>query len=315
MRREPVIAHQPLGSAAGPADTDNPSLSATEGTEDVSDLHDRSIGDIIREAKRLSDAQIDKILAYQRKHGLRFGEAAVALKLVTNDDVLWALSQQFHYPYSPNGKSDCNPELVVAANPFCEQAEAFRELRSQLMMGVLSLSEARRALAVVSPDVGDGKTFVAANMAVAFSQLGGRALLVDADMRTPRQHKLFGIDNSNGLSSILSGRSRQNVIHQVPDLPTLFVLPVGAVPPNPLELVQRPAFGLLMHELLSKFDYVVVDTPASVHGADARVVAAKCGAALVIGRRGKSRMKSMQTLITGLSKGPAQLAGVIVNEQ
>ena len=234
---------------------------------------------------------------------------------MTNDDVLWALSQQFHYPYAPNGKSDCNPELVVAANPFCEQAEAFRELRSQLMMGVLSLSEARRALAVVSPDVGDGKTFVAANMAVAFSQLGGRALLVDADMRTPRQHKLFGIDNSNGLSSILSGRSRQNVIHQVPDLPTLFVLPVGAVPPNPLELVQRPAFGLLMHELLSKFDHVVVDTPASVHGADARVVAAKCGAALVIGRRGKSRMKSMQTLITGLSKGPTQLAGVIVNEQ
>lgn len=315
MRREPVIAHQPLGSAAGPADADKPSLSATEGTEDVSDLHDRSIGDIIREAKRLTDAQIDKILAYQRKHGLRFGEAAVALKLATNDDVLWALSQQFHYPYAPNGKSDCNPELVVAANPFCEQAEAFRELRSQLMMGVLSLSEARRALAVVSPDVGDGKTFVAANMAVAFSQLGGRALLVDADMRTPRQHKLFGIDNSNGLSSILSGRSRQNVIHQVPDLPTLFVLPVGAVPPNPLELVQRPAFGLLMHELLSKFDYVVVDTPASVHGADARVVAAKCGAALVIGRRGKSRMKSMQTLITGLSKGPTQLAGVIVNEQ
>jgi Mrp family chromosome partitioning ATPase len=93
------------------------------------------------------------------------------------------------------------------------------------------------------------------------------------------------------------------------------VLPVGAVPPNPLELVQRPAFSLLIHELLSKFDHVVVDTPASVHGADARVLAAKCGAALAIGRKGRSRMKSMQTLINALAKGPAQLAGVIVNEQ
>lgn len=278
-------------------------------------LHDRSIGDIIRQAKRLSDEQIEQILLFQRKHGLRFGEAAVALKLATNDDVLWALSQQFHYPYSPEGRQHRNEELVVAADPFSDQAEAFRELRSQLMMGVLGPDEPRRALAVVSPDIGDGKTFIAANMAVAFSQLGGRTLLVDVDMRTPRQHKVFGVENGSGLSNILSGRSERNVIHQVRNLPSLFVLPVGSVPPNPLELVQRPAFSLLMHELLRKFDYVVVDTPAAVHGADARVVAAKCGAALAVGRKGKSSMKAMQGLLKGLAKGPAKVAGVVMNER
>ena len=276
---------------------------------------DRSIGDLIREARRLTDEQVEQILVYQREHNLRFGEAAIQLRLASNDDVVWALAQQFHYPYALN-ENYRNPELVVAANPFSDEAEVFRELRSQLMMGVMGTDEPRRALSVLSPDVGDGKTYLAANIAVAFSQLGGRTLLVDADMRTPRQQNVFGVaDGKAGLSSILSGRAEQNVIQQVPDLPSLYLLPVGTVPPNPLELVQRPAFGLLMQELLSKFDFVVVDTPAATHGADARVIAAKCGAALVIGRKGISRMKSMNSLLKALSKGPTKLAGVVMNER
>ena len=275
---------------------------------------DRSIGDFIREARNLTAQQVEQILIYQRQHGIRFGEAAVAMNLASRDDVLWALSQQFHYPYPSNAGAHLNEELVAAIDPFSELAEAFRELRSQLLMGVLGADEPRRALAIVSPDVGDGKTFFAANMAITFSQLGGRTLLVDADMRTPRQHALFGVANNAGLSGILSGRSQGDVIHRVETLPSLYILPVGTVPPNPLELVQRPALGLLMRELLTKFDHIVVDTPAAVHGADARVLAAKCGAALIVGRRGTTRMKSVQALVSALMKSPAKLAGVMVNE-
>lgn len=275
---------------------------------------DRSIGDLMREAHKLTDAQIEQILIHQREHDIRFGEAAVALDFVTNDDVVWALSQQFHYPYVP-GEGTTNAELVVAASPFSDEAEAFRELRSQLMMGVMSAEEQPRALAVLSPNVGDGKTYLAANLAIAFSQLGGRTLLVDADMRTPRQQGVFGIGHPMaGLSGILSGRAEQNVIVQIPDLPSLYLLPAGAVPPNPLELVQRPAFSLLVNELLSKFDYVIVDTPANVHGADARVIAAKCGAALVLGRKAKSRMDGMHHLLSSLRKSPVKVAGVVMNE-
>lgn len=279
-------------------------------------IHAEAIGDLIRRVRNLSDAQIEQILLYQRSRGLRFGEAAVALKLVSSDDVLWALSQQFHYPYSPESQQHNanNEELVVASEPFSEQAEAFRELRSQLLMGPLSPDGPRCALAVVSPDVGDGKTFMAANMAVAFSQLGGRTLLIDVDMRTPRLHSVFDIDNRVGLSGVLSGRCEGSVIHQVDDLPSLFVMPVGSVPPNPLELVQRPAFTLLLHELLGKFDHVVVDTPAAVHGADARVVAAKCGAALVVGRKGRSRMGVMQNLVGKLTKSQTRMVGMVLNE-
>jgi len=277
-------------------------------------FHAHAIGDLIREARGLSEQQIDQILAYQRSNGLRFGEAAIALKFATSDDVLWALSQQFDYPYAPGESAPFDPELVAANEPFGEEAEAFRELRSQLMMGALADGQPRRALAVLSPDVGDGKTFFAANMAISFGQMGGRTLLIDADMRTPRQHRLFQVSNQAGLSSILAGRTEDNVIHQVADLPSLYVLPVGTLPPNPIELVQRPAFGLLVQELLTKFDHVVVDTPAAVHGSDARVVAARCGAAVVIGRRGRTRIKALQSLLSALGNSQVRMAGVLMNE-
>ena len=278
-------------------------------------VRDRSIGDIIRQTKNLTVEQVETVLLYQREKGVRFGEAAIALGLVSDRDVLFALSQQFHYPYSPEEQlRKFSDELVVANKPFSQQAEAFRAIRSQLMLRLFSGDSLRRALAVVSPDSGDGKTFFSANLAVALSQLGGRTLLVDADLRGPRQHGLFGIENNTGLSGVLSGRAEANVIQQVRDLPSLYVLPVGNIPPNPLELFERPAFGLLINELTSKFDYVVVDTPAAVYGADASVIAAKCGSALVVARQGTSRMSALQDLVSTLSESSAKLAGVIMNE-
>lgn len=275
---------------------------------------DRSIGDFIRQVRGLSEAQVEEILGHQRLHGIRFGEAAVALQLATRDDVLWALSQQFHYPYAPGDGASFNSELIAAVDPFHRQTESFRDIRSQLMLGALAPEQPRRALAVMSPNIGDGKSFFAANLAVVFSQLGARTLLIDADMRTPRQHALFGVPNDYGLSSILSGRSDTKAIHSLQDLPSLFVLPVGTLPPNPLELLQRPAFGLLVNELLGKFDHVIVDTPSSTHGADCRVLAAKCGVAMIIGRRGKSRMKALQGLVSEVTRGPAKFAGVVIND-
>ena len=122
------------------------SPASEEPIEDAAEkVVDRSIGDLMRESRNLTDEQIEQILLHQREHDVRFGEAAVALDFATNDDVVWALSQQFHYPYVPGARPG-NPELVVAANPFSDEAEAFRELRSQLMMSVMTGEEPRRAL-------------------------------------------------------------------------------------------------------------------------------------------------------------------------
>jgi chain length determinant protein tyrosine kinase EpsG len=281
----------------------------------TTEVRDRAIGDIIRQLNHLSADQIEQILDVQRARGLKFGEAAVSLGLAKEEDVLWALAQQFHYAYSPESRKQLNTELVSAIDPFTEKAEAFRGIRSQLIMRLFGSSEPRRAVAVVSPDIGDGKTYFAANLAIAFSQLGGRTLLIDADMRNPRMHKIFGIgDVSSGLSSVLSGRDAGNVIRSVKDLPSLYVLPVGTLPPNPLELVERPAFGLLIRELLGKFDHVIVDTPAASYGADCVVIANRCGAALTVARKNQSRFQNLQGLVAALSMANVKQAGVAINE-
>jgi capsular exopolysaccharide synthesis family protein len=149
---------------------------------------------------------------------------------------------------------------------------------------------------------------------VTLAQLGGRTLLVDADMRGPRVHEVFKLSNLAGLSGILSGRADKGVIQQVPGVPSLFVLPVGTTPPNPLELVERPAFGLLIRELASKFDHVLVDTPAAVYGADAAVIAARCGTALIVARKNASRVAMLQDLVASFAGSQVKLAGVVVNE-
>lgn len=274
----------------------------------------RSIGEIISEANSLSHEQIEQILTYQRENGVRFGEAAVALGLAKMDDVLWALSQQFHYPCASERSDSFHSELVVATNPFTEQAEAFRTIRSHVIMRMFSGEGPRKALAILSPNSGDGKTHFAANLATAFSQLPGRTLLVDGDMRTPRLHEIFNLpQRSEGLSSILSGRAASKVIQSIRDLPNLFVLPVGTIPPNPLELLERPAMELLLRELKTKFDRVIVDTPAAGFGTDGAVIAARCGAALLIARENHTRVEDLQRLTRAAQLGSTEIVGSVIN--
>lgn len=291
-------------------------LKPAQGPGPAADMNvlDRYIGDILLQGRRMTQDQVDQVLKHQADKGMHFGEAAIALKFVSNDDVLWALSQQYHYPFAPHGGASFHDDLVTAIDPFSEHAELFREVRTNLLQTALNPDLPKRALAIVSPNIGDGKSFVAANLAITFSQMGGRTLLVDADMRTPRQHDIFNLPGHHGLSNLLSGRGEANVISQLADLPSLFVLPVGAVPPNPLELVQRPAFALMIQELLTKFDYVLVDTPAAEHGADARVVAGRCGSALAVGRVGKTKLPAMEALLKSLGKTTVRSAGVLMNE-
>lgn len=275
----------------------------------------QSIGDLIRERNQLSTDQVERIVAYQEQNGVKFGEAAVALGLAKEEDVLWALAQQFHYPYINQSNRKIADEVVVGTKPFSDQAEIFRAIRGQLISTVFTQKHQGPALAVISPESGDGKSYFAANLAATFSQLGGKTLLIDADMRSPRQHEIFGVDGRQGLSSILSGRAEKKLIHTVADLPSLHVMPAGVVPPNPTELVQRPTLGLLLREMVTKFDYVIVDTPSASVGTDGRVVAGHCGAALAISRRNRTRMDALQAMLTPLTiSSSIKLAGVVVNE-
>jgi protein-tyrosine kinase len=275
----------------------------------------RAIGEIIARNGKLSEESIERILAHQRQHGGRFGQAAVALGFATDEDVLRALAKQFGYPVATREQRRLSPELVALNEPFSRQAEVFRSIRSQLLVNVFdSRGLVRRALAVISPSAGDGKTYFAANLAVTLAQLGGRTLLMDADLRSPRLHEVFNVPNEAGLSGILSGRAESRVVKQVPAVRGLYLLPVGVTPPNPLELVERAAFGLLLQELTKKFDHVVLDTSAAEYGEDAAVVAARCGAALVVARKHASRVNRLKELAETLHRCPDTMASVVLNE-
>jgi chain length determinant protein tyrosine kinase EpsG len=277
-------------------------------------VQDSMLGEILRRTKGLTADNVQRALQYQRENGVRFGEAAVRLGLASADDVMWALSQQFHYDYAAKASTDLDTELVVAHRPFDDLVEVFRDLRTQLLLNGFGSADDRSALAVVSANRGDGKTFIAANLAVAFGQLPGRTVIVDADLRTPRLHEIFKISRSNGLASVLGGRTEANVIQPVADLPNLFLLPAGPTPPNPSELFLKPAFSLLLNELTNKFDYVIVDTPAAEHGSDARIIASRCGASLAVSHKNHTKLPELQRLVTQMSKSQVRIAGVVMNE-
>lgn len=295
----PVVDHSVLPLRSGAAAGDEPARAD-------------AIGDILRQTNQLSAAQVESVLKYQREKGLKFGEAAVALGFVSPHDVQWAVAQQFSYPYIRDDVSG-RADLAIATDPFGEIAQFVRDLRSQLLAGVFSQAGGR-TLAVVGTERGEGRTFLATNLAIAFAQLGGRVAMVDADMRHPRVHQVFGFDAGHeGLSTILAGRTDSMVVSPSPSFPNLHVLPAGLIPPNPLELVERPRWASLMRDLGSAFDFVVVDTPASTDGADNVVIASQCFATVAVARRDSASFSNCQSLLTRLRRTPSKIAGFVMN--
>ena len=272
----------------------------------------QSIGALMGGANALSADKVEKILAYQQQHKVRFGEAAVALGLASEDDVVRALATQFQYPLTPSQPHGVSPEVVVAHRPFSPQAEVFRGIRAQLMLRLHGPQMPPRAIAVVSHDSGDGRSYFAANIAAAFGQIGGRTLLIDADLRNSRQHKLFKIENHMGLSSLLAGRMQEQVVTFVHGIPGLAVLPAGPTPPNPAELLSRPAFERILMQSMSTFDVVLIDTPAFESGADATMLARITGASLAIARTNLTRTSAFNDLVTSLENAGTHVVGSVL---
>jgi receptor protein-tyrosine kinase len=273
---------------------------------------DRMIGAILVDAGLIKPADVEQILQYQKKSELRFGEAGVELGLLSDSSVLFALAQQFDYPYlRPGGEHAISTEVVAAYQPFGTEGERLRMLRSQLQLNWLDYSP-RTALAVVSANRADGRSVLIANLAVTFAQLGQRTLLIDADMRAPRQHRLFNVENQGGVSSLLAGRMQDQVVTFVHGIPGLAVLPAGPTPPNPSELLSRPAFRRVLEQSHSSFDVVLLDTPAFASGPDAMLVARAAGTALVVAKSNVTRARQFELILQTLSDRNTRVAGSVL---
>jgi receptor protein-tyrosine kinase len=276
----------------------------------------RSIGAILMDSGALSPEDAERILLLQKEQGLRFGEAAVRLGLLTEADIQFALSRQFSYAYlrAAGDKKPLSDELVAAYQPFSPRVEQLRAVRSQLMLRWFDKAEQRQVLTIVGTERGEGRSYLAANLAIVFSQLGERTLLIDADMRNPRQHEMFLLQNKVGLSTVLSGRSRDEAIIRITDLAGLYVLPAGPVPPNPLELLSRLNFDEFLIHVRATFDVVIIDTPALSAGEDAAMIAVRTGAALAVARSGQTRVASFNDMAQGLMNAGVAVVGSVLNE-
>ena len=277
----------------------------------------RSLGGILVDSGLLRIEDAERILLLQKEQNLRFGEAAVKLGLVSQADVQYALSRQFAYAYLRSGADDRKPmseEVIAAYQPFSPRVEELRAIRSQLMLRWFDKADQRQVLTIVGAERGEGRSHLAANLAVVFSQLGERTLLVDADLRHPRQHELFLLENKIGLSTILSGRSREEAIVRIPDLAGLCVLPAGPVPPNPLELLNRLNFDEFVIQVKSTFDIVIMDTPALNVGDDASMIAVRTGAALAVARSAHTRAAAFAELVQSLMNSGVTVVGSVFND-
>ena len=308
--REAVVAGRPE-EPVWPSEPATPT--STEGSNAAAQWQDRRLGEILARRLDLPQCDLERIATTALAHRLRFGDAAVALGLASPQDVFMALASQFRYACASEATGAGQAEQLMLRQPRSAQAEAVRALRSELSRQHFRDGSAGAALAVVSPQGQDGRSFLCANLAVAWAQAGRRTLLIDADLRSPRQHQVFGTTQARGLSSLLAGRSGLDAIARVADVPGLCLLPAGPLPPNPLELVDGPVFRDLMGELAGRFDQIVVDTPAAAWGSDALAIADRCAAAVVVARHDVSRLSELAALTQRLGQGSARLAGLVVN--
>jgi receptor protein-tyrosine kinase len=274
---------------------------------------DRCIGALLVEEGKLTPREVERVLERQRKEHTRFGEAAVRLGLITEDDVRFALAKQFDMPHFTPASEGPSRELVAAFAPFHPRTEEMRALRTQLLIRWYNPENGRKALVVSSPEPAEGRSYIAANLAIVFSQLGARTLLVDADLRKPRQHQIFALPEGQGLSTILSGRSDHKAF-PVPGMTRLSVLPAGPLPPNPQELLSRPTFASFMKELNAIYDVIIIDTPPSRHYADVQSVTYRAGDALVVTRKNHTSVATTQKVIRELAATGARVVGTVVNE-
>jgi receptor protein-tyrosine kinase len=284
-----------------------------DGSGRVLERHDRRIGTILAEQGKLGPRDIEGILKLQQLKGIRFGDAALRLGLVTEADLRRAVAKQYDLDHLLHGVERISSELVVAREPSHVRAEEMRALRTQLMIRWSNAGPGQRALAIASPGSGEGRSYLAANLAVAVSQLGERTLLFDADLRKPRQHRIFNIPDRAGLSAVLSGRADRSAVAPVPGFGTLWLLPAGAPPPNPQELLSRQNLAALLQELRGDFDVILFDTPPAKRYADVQSVAFRAGSALVLTRKDQTRLDDARDVIRDLGDTGARVVGTVIN--
>lgn len=203
-------------------------------------------------------------------------------------------------------------ETVTQVRPQSQMAESYRALRTSLLLS--NLGAPPKVIMVTSARPQEGKTTTSINTAIVLAQKGVRVLLMDADLRRPSIHKTLGMGPRSGLSNVLTGSATvQQTITTSPILPNLFIMPAGAPPPNPAELLASSNMRDLIAELREQFDHIVIDTPPTLSVTDAVVLSPRADATILVIRSGQTTKQALRRSRDILMQVNAHVAGVLLN--
>jgi protein-tyrosine kinase len=280
---------------------------------------------------------VHKVSKEMTAHDLSFAEAALKLGLVTPEQLERAAAKAGKAATpavaNPSGlvelvvrKLSSSRALIIShgtevrpgrrlgltREPYGTHSEQIRALRTELQLRCPPTGKAN-VIAVLSANHGEGRSQLAAELAIAFAQLGARTLLIDADFRHPFQHELFDCENLEGLSQAIEGKAHATSLHPVEGVPEMTLLTAGPVPPNPVELLSDGRFAQRMMQWRDKYAFVVIDTPPISRCSDALAVAAIAGRVLMVTRAKHTPHRLVKDLLRRLVNTQAQVLGAVVN--
>jgi capsular exopolysaccharide synthesis family protein len=205
-------------------------------------------------------------------------------------------------------------DLYVFQNPKSQVAECCRAIRTNLLF--MSPDRPTRTMLITSAGPQEGKTTVAISLAITMAQSGLRVLVVDTDMRRPRVHRALGIpQNSEGLSSAILGKAGVLSYVRASNVPNLWVLPCGACPPNPAELIHAERFHQIVREVASEFDRVIFDSPPLGAVTDASILARMTDATMMVAKAGRTSKYALQRARRQIAGDPRiNLLGCVLND-
>jgi polysaccharide biosynthesis transport protein len=205
-------------------------------------------------------------------------------------------------------------DLVTLREPTSNVSEAYKTLRTALLLS--SPDKPPKVIVITSSEPQEGKTVTTLNTAISLTQSGKKVLLIDGDMRRPRIHKALGVPNTGGLSSYLSGNSDLDEIIQGTEIPNLFLVSSGPIPPNPSELLASEHFDFFLESLRksSRFDHVLIDSPPLLSVADPVIMSSKAGAVILVVQCGRTARPLVMRGRQKLDQAKANILGVVLND-
>ena len=204
------------------------------------------------------------------------------------------------------------PQVYTMAQPQSSATEALRLLRTNLEFA--AASGPIGTLTITSPGPGEGKSTVTANIGVVMAQTGMNVVIVDADLRKPTQHRVFGIPNDRGLTSLLTHPEEDwRASATKVALPGLRLIPSGPLPPNPGDLVASARFAQLIDKIKTEVDLVVIDSPPILSASDALTIAARTDGAVLVCQSHKTRLDALRHAAHSVHHGGIRLVGIVLN--